>query len=79
MNIKVTTNYSQAGKKIVTLFGTVLAILILGNAAYDFKELIAPTKSILESFFHRTVKHPLQSKNNPLNITSCEDTTSIKF
>jgi hypothetical protein len=80
MNIKVISNSSQTGKKIITLFGTVLAMLIFGNAAYEFKELIVPAKSILESFFlQRTVKQSLQPKDNPLNITSCEDTTSIKF
>jgi hypothetical protein len=67
MNIKVISNSSQTGKKIVTLFGTVLAILIFGNAAYEIKELIVPTKSILESFFlQRIIKQPLQSKDNPL-------------
>jgi hypothetical protein len=79
MNIKVISNSSQTGKKIVTLFGTVLAIIIFGNAAYEFKELIAPTKSIIESFLHRTVKHSLQSKENPLKITTRGDIKAIKF
>jgi hypothetical protein len=56
-----------------------LAIIIFGNAAYEFKELIAPTKSIIESFLHRTVKHSLQSKENRLKITTRGDIKAIKF
>lgn len=79
MNIKVISNSSQAGKKIITLFGTVLAMLIFGNAAYEIKELMTPARSILESFFLHRVKQPLQSKENPLKATTCEDSKRIRF